>query len=33
MLRGDLAQVLAVLQQGIESPEHQAFRAHIQNAA
>lgn len=30
MLRGDLAQVLSVLQQGIASPEHQAFVAALE---
>ncbi len=32
LLRGDLAQVLAVLQQGIASPEHAAFVAKLQAA-
>jgi Uma2 family endonuclease len=33
MIRGDLAQVLAVLQQGIASPEHAAFVTRLQEKA
>ena len=32
LLRGDMLKVLAVLQQGIESPEHRAFVARLRNA-
>jgi Uma2 family endonuclease len=32
LLRGDLAAVLAVVQQGLDSPEHAAFKAQLQRA-
>ena len=32
MLRGDMAQVIAVLQQGLASPEHAEFVSHLQKA-
>jgi hypothetical protein len=33
MVRGDMAQILAVLQQGIASPEHAAFFEHLKSKA
>src|SRR5262245_55813848 len=33
LVQGDLARVLTVLQQGLTSPEHAAFVAHLQQAA
>jgi len=33
MLSGDMAQVLAVLQTGLQSPEHQAFVAQLAGTA
>jgi hypothetical protein len=32
LLRGDLATVLAVVQRGLETPEHAAFKAELQRA-